>query len=335
MNIKHIHIQNFKSIRDLKLDVRRVNVFIGEPNTGKTNVIEALSLLSENLFVEDNFRKVIRFQNLGDLFFEGGANKPVQVNADELTFFMDTGIGKENFGKFLGGIGGIPTGSSEKMSASFHFSREGELMGKDNFWLMEPHGIRRYIYEKIERFTPLILSYLNPPFGNNLPQILYTHPHLSTQVSDILRERGFKLLLRPVESEIHLAKEVNDKLVSYPFQTISETWKRIIFMLAVLETNKDQVLLLDEPEANIFPFFNTQIAETIGLYNTNQFFITTHNPYLLQSLIAKTPKKDLCVFVTRMENFETKVQQMDEEQLSEAMDLGSSIFSNLDAIVEA
>lgn len=108
-----------------------------------------------------------------------------------------------------------------------------------------------------------------------------------------------------------------------------------MFMLAVLETNKDQVLLLDEPEANIFPFFNTQIAETIGLYNTNQFFITTHNPYLLQSLIAKTPKKDLCVFVTRMENFETKVQQMDSEQLSEAMSLGDSIFFNLDELIEA
>ncbi len=125
------------------------------------------------------------------------------------------------------------------------------------------------------------------------------------------------------------------KLISYPFQTVSETWKRIIFLLAVLETNKDQVLLLDEPEANIFPFFNTQIAETIGKYNTNQFFITTHNPYLLQSLIAKTPKKDLCVFVTHMENFETKVHQMDEEQLSEGMDLGSSIFFNLDDLVAA
>ncbi|HRI62229.1 MAG TPA: AAA family ATPase, partial [Saprospiraceae bacterium] len=194
--------------------------------------------------------------------------------------------------------------------------------------------IRRYIFEKLDKFQPLVLPYLNPPFGNNLPQVLHNLPDLRKQVSDILRERGFRLLLKPVESEINLAKEVNEELFSYPFQTVSETWKRIMFMLAVLETNKDQVLLLDEPEANIFPFFNTQIAETIGLYNTNQFFITTHNPYLLQSLVAKTPKKDLCVFVTRMENFETKVHQMDSEQLSDTLERGMDIFLNLDEAVE-
>jgi len=29
--IKNLHIQNFKSIKDLKLDCSRLNVFIGEP----------------------------------------------------------------------------------------------------------------------------------------------------------------------------------------------------------------------------------------------------------------------------------------------------------------
>lgn len=326
MNIKHIHIQNFKSIRDLKLDVRRVNVFIGEPNTGKTNVIEALSLLSENLFVDENFREVVRFQNLGDIFFE--TNEEMKIEADNLIFGISISKGPTYFGGFKA-MYTLP-GRVDR-NITFDLDQKGVTSNYDSRSL----GIRRYIFEKLEKFKPIVLPYLNPPFGDNLPQILYNNPELRKQISDIVRERGFKLLLKPVESEIHLAKEVNEELVSYPFQTVSETWKRIIFLLAVLETNKDQVLLLDEPEANIFPFFNTQIAETIGKYNTNQFFITTHNPYLLQSLIAKTPKKDLCVFVTHMENFETKVQQMDSEQLSEAMDLGASIFSNLDAIVEA
>lgn len=332
MNIKHIHIQNFKSIRDLELDVRRVNVFIGEPNTGKTNVIEALSLLSENLFVEENFANVIRLQNLGDIFFDNDITKVLKVEMDGFAFEMASPKYASHFGSFDCVLKNSNS-SEEPLKFTLHPNGKHSINPiQTSLWRA---GIRRYIYEKLEKFQPLILPYINPPQGNNLPQVLHNIPALRKQVSDILRERGFKLLIKPVESEIQLAKEVNDELVSYPFHTISETWKRIIFMLAVLETNKDQVLLLDEPEANIFPFFNTQIAETIGKYNTNQFFITTHNPYLLQSLIAKTPKKDLCVFVTRMENFETKVQRMDEEQLSEAMDLGSGVFSNLDAIVEA
>ena len=31
-----LEIKNFKSIRALRLDCKRINVFIGEPNTGKS-----------------------------------------------------------------------------------------------------------------------------------------------------------------------------------------------------------------------------------------------------------------------------------------------------------
>ena len=40
--IEKIHIQNFKSIYDLELNVSRVNLFIGENGSGKRNLLEAL-----------------------------------------------------------------------------------------------------------------------------------------------------------------------------------------------------------------------------------------------------------------------------------------------------
>jgi len=40
--IKTLEIKNFKSIKDLKLDLRRINIFIGEPNTGKSNILETM-----------------------------------------------------------------------------------------------------------------------------------------------------------------------------------------------------------------------------------------------------------------------------------------------------
>ncbi len=33
--IREVEIENFKSIKNLKLECKRVNIFIGEPNTGK------------------------------------------------------------------------------------------------------------------------------------------------------------------------------------------------------------------------------------------------------------------------------------------------------------
>jgi AAA15 family ATPase/GTPase len=44
--INKIHIQNFKSINDLELDVGRVNLFIGENGSGKSNLLEALVFAS-------------------------------------------------------------------------------------------------------------------------------------------------------------------------------------------------------------------------------------------------------------------------------------------------
>ena len=37
--IKNLTIQNFKSIKDLQLDCKRINLFIGEPNSGKSNLL--------------------------------------------------------------------------------------------------------------------------------------------------------------------------------------------------------------------------------------------------------------------------------------------------------
>ena len=104
--------------------------------------------------------------------------------------------------------------------------------------------------------------------------------------------------------------------------------------MAILETNKDSTLLLDEPEANTFPFYTKYLAEQIALQNTNQFFITTHNPYLLSSIVEKTPVNDLAVFVTRMEKYETKLQQVPQKKIPELIELNSDAFFNLDRLVD-
>ena len=48
--IKHLRIQNFKSIKDVTMKPRRVNIVIGKPNVGKSNILEAMSLLGTGLY---------------------------------------------------------------------------------------------------------------------------------------------------------------------------------------------------------------------------------------------------------------------------------------------
>lgn len=62
--VKNIEIINYKSIEKVKIDLGRVNVFIGENGSGKSNILEAVAMLScakENkLSVEDIYNKGIR-----------------------------------------------------------------------------------------------------------------------------------------------------------------------------------------------------------------------------------------------------------------------------------
>ncbi len=44
--IKNLSINNFKSIKDLNLNSKRINLFIREPNYGKSNMLKAWGLLS-------------------------------------------------------------------------------------------------------------------------------------------------------------------------------------------------------------------------------------------------------------------------------------------------
>jgi len=43
--IQKLQIRNFKSMKALDLKCSRINVFIGEPNTGKSNILETIGLL--------------------------------------------------------------------------------------------------------------------------------------------------------------------------------------------------------------------------------------------------------------------------------------------------
>ncbi len=42
--VQQVTIQNFKSIADLTLELGRINVFIGENGSGKSNILEAIAM---------------------------------------------------------------------------------------------------------------------------------------------------------------------------------------------------------------------------------------------------------------------------------------------------
>ena len=58
--IEQLKIKNFKSIKDLEFPCKKLNVFIGEPNSGKSNIIEALALRSQNAVMLELNKQIFR-----------------------------------------------------------------------------------------------------------------------------------------------------------------------------------------------------------------------------------------------------------------------------------
>jgi hypothetical protein len=317
-----INIKNFKSVRNLVFDAKRVNLFIGEPNTGKTNILEALALFSEGVHGPNEFREVFRFRSTADLFTDQQVTTPISVTTPECqcTISFKAPRFELNF-KW-----------SQKVGPDVYYMDQS---GQTNGWVNLQYGIKYYRFKSSGQTTNQDFGSLIPPYGANLTSILYTNKSLRRRVSDLFRTRNFRLEIKPIQMELLIAKAIDDELYSFPYESVSETWRRIVFYMAVLETNKNSTLLLDEPEANTFPFYTAYLAERIALDETNQFFLTTHNPYILSSIVGKTPVKDLAVFVTSMEGFATKIKQVSVDGLSKILDYGPDAFLNLDKLVEA
>lgn len=319
--IERLTIQNFKSVKELNLDCRRVNLFIGEPNTGKSNILEALTLFSLPV-VRDIFA-LVRLNDLSNLFFENELSNEISIRTGKYGFtasYKSAGILMSFF-------------ENEKLLGRIDMTVSGQITGSVPY--LNEFKIHPYFFKPLEKIDARGATYLAPPHGENLFFVLQTNKALRSLVSEFVRGRGFKLTLRQSTSEVEISKEDDNVLTIYPFKVVSDTLQRIIFYVAAIETNQDATLVFEEPESNVFPYYTKYLAEKIANSDTNQYFLTTHNPYFLQSVIEKTPVSDLAVNIVDMKNFETIVRPVSEKGIEEILNLGSDVFLNFDKVLEA
>jgi len=316
-----LSIRNFKSIKKLDLETKRVNIFIGEPNAGKTNIIDALFPFSVNSL--DYFKQILRLEDATYLFYDQNFAAGLEVNFQDYTYKIEKI--KNQYGALIEDLEfSFKIGEIEQTT---WLKYNCEIVNRD--YLNFDSKIRYYAFNpSVDYENHSFRTFLSPPYGLNFPSLIIQTPHLKQMVSDVFKAKGFKLLSRPTTYQIEIAKEINDDIYSYPYKSTSDTLRRIVFLKLAIASNKDSVLIFDEPEANTFPFYTKEIAETIADDDSNTYFLTTHNPYLLKSLIEKTKENDLQVNLVYMKDYETLVRPFKSEELNELID--EDIFFNLD-----
>jgi len=353
--INRLTIRNFKSIRELTIDCNRINLFIGEPNTGKSNILEALGLLSWLAYAsvkpgkkpeEYSSRLIvspqpyyprlfdfIRFISVQDLFRDGLIDENVEISIKqkkEIGIEMKLASGVFSVEKKGEDVGK----KSAKNQPAIQLDFNGDPL-KISTPVTDFSSIRFYRFLKQQLVFPHnTSSYLLPPFGSNLFSLVMGNKRLRDIMTGFYGESDLTLVLKPQSMTFEIQSKREDFVFSYPYISVSDTLQRILFHRIAMESNEKSTLVFEEPESYAFPYFTKYLGERIARYdsNSNQYFISTHNPYLLQSILEKADKGSVNVFVTFLEDFQTKFVLLTGDQISEILD--TDPFFNLDRFTD-
>jgi len=335
--IKYVHIHNFKSIADLKIeDCGRINLFIGYPNVGKSNVLEALSLFSLPFLNKgENLNKLVRVENKNELFYDlHDKSCIVETNIDKCSL-EDTSF----FSSFHDATLSIFFEKEQKIKI-FNISKELQIdksiLSQNNEYF--PKTILKYVYNPNVQWKSNDKYILLPPFGENIVDILSNCSGVSEVNAWIKNEfvkKGLEYLLDIVSSTIKIQQRLSDdKIKQLPYSLIADTLQRVIFYKTAIASNKNSVLLFEEPEVHAFPPYIANITQDIIEARTNQFFIVTHSPFVINDFLEyEHLRRETSIYLFDFKNNQTTVKRLTDEEIDEVYEYGIDLFFNIESFL--
>ena len=314
-----IEIKNFKSIRHLVLkDCKRINLLIGKPNVGKSNILEALTAFSlpySRYINNKSLQQFIRCENESELFYNGNMSEDIEIQTDS-----DRLVFRSNKASHISRLNGFLNGKPIVELYNLKIKQTGSGMPNKD--------VRSYFFPSPFQFENTGLKFLQPTTGCNLFSVLNSLETTKKEISDILALYGLKLSFDQAGQQIKLFKSVlENSIYLVPFNSIADTLQRMMFYKIAVASNENSILTFEEPEAHSYPPYISKITTDIMHSETNQFFITTHSPYVLNEFLEN--KKDhLGIYLIDYKEGETSVKGLTEDEIDKAYQYGVDLFFN-------
>lgn len=312
--IKHIQIENYKSIRQLSLDLRQINILIGSNGVGKSNFVSFLELLN-NIYKQRLGNYVMSHDGANTFLHKGAKNSKYisglfNFNNKNAFFFKlrptaGNSLYIEESGDYLNNKADL-TYSYESWDRTIWDKtvKESEICDQKQ-WRAG------YVKNFLESFTVYHFhdtstsSPLRQPCqindnmmlrhdGSNLPAFLYKlqnkHPEHFTFIEAVIRSiapyfKRFTLHQNEINSNmISLTWEENDSDMYMDATNFSDGTLRFIALATLLlQPSKPQTIVIDEPELGLHP---TAIQKLSGLIrkaaaNGAQIIIATQSVNLV------------------------------------------------------
>ena len=325
--INNIEISNFKSIKHLKIDgCKKINVFVGMPNAGKSNILEALGLFGMLNFTKSDIESFVRFYNYDELFFEGNILEKILININ----FTKLEI-KRN--KFYDNPENHYLGLKNELEYTFGKPTEEENKYDDN----SVSKIKKYHFKETEVFSSYNDNSLNFPYGEDLGKIISTYPRLREIANTFFKQNNLKILIEKNTNELKVFKEFQDGTVfTLPYDMIADTLQRLIFYKAAIMSNKKAVLLFEEPEAHCFEPYILEFTNDVKYdENDNQFFIVTHSDFIIKEFLRdEESKENTNIYLVNNVDGETQVKLLEKDKNEDVYEYGMNVFFNFESLWE-
>ncbi|ADB41790.1 AAA family ATPase [Spirosoma linguale] len=302
--LKRVSIQNFKSLKDVTLDLQKVNLLIGPNNSGKTNFLKALeffdyAVLGDSFTAEQRSRD-FRFMRSADFLSIGLA---FQRQDEELLFLREI-----VFSNTQPGV--IDTKSSQLIT------KDGiEIAKNDQGYLDNPFLRRQLSSLRIYRPDPNKLTQPGP-VGTGAEMVSADASNLIGFLDRMLGNKYRKSVFNRIETDLQTCVPEFDEIniddespteelkrlfpnnsfkrlgltnskqdITYWADELSEGTLYFLALLCIInQPNPPKLLLLEEPEKGIHPrriFEVIQFIFRLAEEKDIQVILTTHSPLVV------------------------------------------------------
>lgn len=348
MGIENIEIENYKSIKKCKLNLKQLNALIGENGCGKTNIISAIRYFYSNLISENNDNEIFDKNNS----FNNTVKIKIQYNCKELRKIISNKIRNELFTEDTG---------KEKQNAEY-YSKIYSLIDKDKIelqltkiknqpikWNIEPRANREIIYNIFPIYT-IDAKNINVESWNliwkEIGDLIKIENSVATnfqqQIVEILQESQDKKIAKRFselekvlqDSEIQIKKytqreyataitkmyyngekfEISEHKPDY-YSEGTNSFNYINTLINIVNAIRKKkikfpTIIIDEPEISLHHKYIDKISENIiDKSKKIQFLLATHSSRILKNIL-KEESDDRKVFNLRYKNKYTHCSEM-------------------------
>lgn len=346
MLLTSFKIRNFKFCESLDLDnLKKINIFIGKPNTGKTSILEALSLfLAKNpqmlISILDERSMIGDDARFESLFFDCVPDKTIALKSNTGSLSISPNFQRkrlvvsESNSSDIGFsymVNDLVFSFNNKPYSNITFSQINENKIEYSVSVIENNNenLMNVLWD-VEFIAGLRNREYFKKFLNNLSKILTDRNKakelqknvgkFTINIEDLKFVAGNKILIQQKQ-----LKHAMD------FRLLGQGFQFYIFVLVAILSGK-KYILIDEIENGLhFESIDLLLESILNSPKDAQFFITTHNKEMLQRLASKIEEKnkkteDVAVF-NIYHNKEQKLEavQYSQENFIHAMSYGNEI----------